>query len=207
MNVAVVAPAGTDTEAGTLAHELLDDNVTRLPPDGAGPLKVTVPVAEVFSRTVEGEIVTSVIAVGVTDKTAVAVVAPIPAVMVAAERVLTWRVLIVNHPVRAPAGMEIEVGTDAVELLEDKLTTRPFGPAGSVRVTVPVEDTPPATDVGLRESFNPCAGVIVKDAVHVTPTIPAVIVTLVELVTPYVETGKVAVVCPAGITTVVGTLA
>ena len=43
--VAVVAPAVTVTLAGTAALELFEERVTAVPPDGAAPVKVTVPVA------------------------------------------------------------------------------------------------------------------------------------------------------------------
>ena len=45
VKVAVVAPAGTVTDAGTWAAAvLLDVNATTAPPAGAGSLSVTVPV-------------------------------------------------------------------------------------------------------------------------------------------------------------------
>lgn len=44
VNVAFDVPSATFTDAGTVAVELLEDNVTDVPPVGAGPLKVTVPV-------------------------------------------------------------------------------------------------------------------------------------------------------------------
>ena len=47
VNVAVVAPAGTETEAGTVALPELDDMGTVAPAGGAGDAKVTVPVDEV----------------------------------------------------------------------------------------------------------------------------------------------------------------
>ena len=43
MKVALVAPAGTVTLAGTIANELLLLNPTTTPPDGAAALRVTVP--------------------------------------------------------------------------------------------------------------------------------------------------------------------
>lgn len=42
--VAVLAPAETVTLLGTIMKELLEDSPTTEPPDGAAPLKVTVPV-------------------------------------------------------------------------------------------------------------------------------------------------------------------
>ena len=47
VNVAVVAPAATETEAGTVALPELDDNGIVAPAGGAGDAKVTVPVDEV----------------------------------------------------------------------------------------------------------------------------------------------------------------
>jgi len=51
---AVVFPAGTVTEAGTVAAEELLVNATTAPPDGATPLSVTVPVEESPFQTVVG---------------------------------------------------------------------------------------------------------------------------------------------------------
>ena len=47
VKVPVVAPAATDTLEGTTALELDDVRVTTVPPAGAGPLIVTVPVDDV----------------------------------------------------------------------------------------------------------------------------------------------------------------
>lgn len=44
MNVPVLAPAATVTVAGTVALAVLEVKVTAVPPVGAIPLKVTVPV-------------------------------------------------------------------------------------------------------------------------------------------------------------------
>jgi len=74
-------------------------------------------------------------------------------------------------------------------------------------VTVPVDDVPPGTVVGLRVSETSDAGVIVRAAFSVTPLRLAVITALVCALTPDVFTLKVALVCPAGIVTVPGTVA
>ncbi|MGA8892443.1 MAG: hypothetical protein WB493_12805, partial [Anaeromyxobacteraceae bacterium] len=45
-NVAVVAPADTVTDAGTVAEALLEERATAVPPVGAAAVSVIVPVAE-----------------------------------------------------------------------------------------------------------------------------------------------------------------
>ena len=74
MKVAVVAFAATVTLAGTLAAPvLLLDRATTAPPDGAGPVKITVPVDEVPPITVVGFSVKELGEGAVTDKFAVLV--------------------------------------------------------------------------------------------------------------------------------------
>jgi hypothetical protein len=73
VNVALVAPAATVTLAGTWAADvLLLVRVTTAPPDGAGPVKVTVPVDEVPPFTELGLSVT-VLSPGATIRLAVCV--------------------------------------------------------------------------------------------------------------------------------------
>jgi hypothetical protein len=55
VKVAVVAPAGTVTLAGTVATEVrLLESVTTIPPAGAGPVSVTVPIDGLPPRTLSG---------------------------------------------------------------------------------------------------------------------------------------------------------
>jgi hypothetical protein len=54
VKVAVVLPAGTATVAGTVADVVLLDRATEIPPLGAAPVKVTVPVDEVVPVTLAG---------------------------------------------------------------------------------------------------------------------------------------------------------
>lgn len=58
VNVAVVAPAVTVTVAGTVALVELELRATDMPPVGAAPLSVTVPVELVPPRTDAGDTVT-----------------------------------------------------------------------------------------------------------------------------------------------------
>jgi hypothetical protein len=54
VKVAVLLPAATVTEAGTLAAVLLDDKDIVAPPVGAAALKVSVPVEDVPLATLDG---------------------------------------------------------------------------------------------------------------------------------------------------------
>ena len=54
VKVAVVLPAATVTEAGTVAEALLLESETEMPPVGAALLKVTVPVEDTPPTTLVG---------------------------------------------------------------------------------------------------------------------------------------------------------
>jgi hypothetical protein len=54
VNVALVDPAPTVTLVGVEAAALLSESVTTAPPDGAGPVKVTVPCEELPPTTLVG---------------------------------------------------------------------------------------------------------------------------------------------------------
>ncbi len=90
-------------------------------------------------------------------------------------------------------------------LLLASVTTAPPLMAGPLRVTVPVEELPPGTDVGLKLTELGVATVTVNVALPVTLFAVAEIVTPVLLATGFVVTGNVAVVAFAATVTVAGT--
>jgi hypothetical protein len=154
VKVAVVAPLATVTLAGTEATAvLLLESETRAPPLGAGPLRVTVPVDDDPPVTLLGLTPTedSVTAGGVTVSDAVCVAPLYDAEMLTEVEVDTVLVLTVKVAVVAPAETVTLDGTEAtaVLLLESWTTAPPLG-AGALRVTVPVEELPPATLAGFN---------------------------------------------------------
>lgn len=126
--------------------------------------------------------------------------------IVATEVVGTGIVEIVNSAVVAPEATVTVDGVTATGSLEDKLITKPPGPAGAPRVTVPVENVPPTTDAGanVRPVSAPGAETFRVAVTDVAP-IFAVIVAVVDVVTGDVVTVNVAVVDPANTVTLAGT--
>ena len=90
--------------------------------------------------------------------------------MVAAAEEVTAVVVTVNVAVVLPAATITVAGTAAAALLLDKATEIPPLGAALVKVTAPVEDTPPVTLTGLRETEESAAGgaVTVRAAVLLT---------------------------------------
>ena len=78
-NVADVEPDGITTDVGTAALAELEVRLTVMPPVGAGPLRVTVPVADVPPVTVVGEMLTELSVVGVITNVVDLAVPPWPA--------------------------------------------------------------------------------------------------------------------------------
>ncbi len=135
----------------TEAVALLLDSDTTTPPVGASPLSVTVPV-EVFPPTTEtGLNTTPTSPAGVIANVAVCAVPFCSwAVIVALVAALTPWVDTVKVPDVWPAATFTAVGTLAAEVsLLASETCAPFGPAGPLSETVPVELFPPTTLVGL----------------------------------------------------------
>ena len=119
------------------------------------------------------------------------------------DRVLTLKVLLV-----CPAETVTLAGTVAtLVLLLARLTTMPPEGAGALNVTLPVEELPPLTEVGLRvseERVTADGGVTVSVPDFVTPAYEPEIVMVLELVTDVVVTVKFALLAPAGTVTLAG---
>jgi hypothetical protein len=88
---------------------------------------------------------------------AVRVVPPNDPVIVATVEVVTAEVVTVNVRLVAPAGIVTLAGTVTAAELSDKLTTAPPEGAAALSVTVPVEELPPTTAVGLTDTADSVA--------------------------------------------------
>ena len=76
LKFALVAPAATVTLGGTITAALLLESATWAPPAGAGPLRVTVPLAGVPPATLDGLMTSDEMTAGVTVSAAVCVAPP-----------------------------------------------------------------------------------------------------------------------------------
>jgi hypothetical protein len=87
-------------------------------------------------------------------------------VIVAVVDDVTLLVVTVKVAVVLPAATLTLAGTVAEELLLASMTVAPPVGAAAFRVTVPVEELPPGTDVGLSDTADSAtAGVTVSEAV------------------------------------------
>jgi hypothetical protein len=114
---------------------------------------------------------------------------------------VTALVVIAKVAELAPEAILTVEGMDTELRLLLRVTLNPAVGAGPLRFTVPVEEPPPATVVGLTVNPVNAAGLIVKDAlIDVVPRL-AVILAVVFAVTPVVVIENVAAAVPDGITT------
>lgn len=116
------------------------------------------------------------------------------------------RVATAKVAVLSPAATVTDVGTEALVLDEVRLTVIPPLGAAPLRVTVPALGTPPTTVVGVRVKPVRAAEVTVRVAVVVAVPIVAVIVVGVEAATEVVVIANLAVVAPAAIDVLDGTV-
>jgi hypothetical protein len=165
--LALVDPAAIVTLAGTLATKmLLLERATTAPSLGAGPLNVTVPVAELPPVTLEGFSFSEASTGGTTVSEADCVTPPKTAEIVTDVAVATAPVCSVKAALVAPAETVTLDGTVAtpVLLLERATTAPPLG-AGPFNVTVALEEFPPVRLEGLSVNEVGAGGVTVREAV------------------------------------------
>ena len=150
VNVAVIAPAGTVTDAGTFAaFVLLLLRPATMPPAGAAVARVTVPVL-VAPPVMAAGVIASPATHGFTPSVAVFDDPLYVAVMSTPTAVPTGLVVIANVADVAPASTVTEAGTVAAAvLLLVSATTAPAGGAGADSVTVPMLPIPPVTEAGF----------------------------------------------------------
>jgi hypothetical protein len=206
VNVAVVAPVGTVTFAGTVAAALSLVSPTTAPPVGAGPVKVTVPVdVNVPPTTLGGFKDRETSDGGFTVRVAVCVTSAVAEITTGVEEPTPW-VVTVKVAVVEPEAMVTLGGTVAAAALPlDNVTATPSTDAGLSSVTVPVEGAPPGTLVGFTDTAVRDGGSAVMFAVWI-PLPVAVIVTPTGEGTGTIVIGNVVDVAPSGTVTVAGTV-
>jgi hypothetical protein len=172
VKVVAVEPAATVALAGASATDvLLLVSATIAPVAAAGPFRVMVAVDELPPVT-EGGLKLMELRTGAVTVRAAVWVAPRVPERVSAVSDETGVVLTVKGAVVCPAlTVTVAGGCAADGLLLDRVTTAPLVGAGAVRVTVPVAEVPPRTDVGptLTELRDVTGTVTVKLATDVVP--------------------------------------
>jgi hypothetical protein len=196
VKVALVAPAGTVTLAGTVAAlVLLLTSETTAPPAGAATFRVAVPVELAPPATLPGLTVTACSAgagggVGITVSVPVTVVPPAVAEIVTEVFAVTGVVVTVKDAATPAPPMLAEGGTLATDgLLLCSVTVMPPGGAGVAMRTVPVQPFVPLVVAGSNETeVGTSGGSIFNCTETVAPFQLAVNVTVVMAVTVPVVT-------------------
>jgi hypothetical protein len=165
VKLAVVCPGATVTEAGTIAAAVLPlARETTTPAVGAGPFKVTVPVELVPPITVVGLRPRLDNTGALTVRIACLVLPAYDAVITGDVFDATGDVVIGKAALVCPDRTVTLAGATAAGLLLVRLTTMPAAGAAGLICTVPVDDVPPVTVVGLRVSWLTACGLTVRVA-------------------------------------------
>ena len=168
---------------------------------------MTVPVEDVPPTTDVGFTLTDATVGAVIVSVAVWDVLFAVAVIVTVVLDATATVVIVKVALVAPAATVTVAGSLAATEVSLSVTEYPPVGAAEAKVTVPVEEVPPTTDVGLTSRLATVGAVIVRVAVFELLLAVAVMVALMFAETAVVVTVKVAVVAPATTVTDDGTVA
>jgi hypothetical protein len=164
---AAVLPAATVTLTGVTASVLSSESVTTAPPVGAGPFKVAVPVVLLPPVTLVGlnVMVEStgglIVKLPVWELAAPALNVPVTVTVAA---VATPVVVTVNVAVVAPLETTTLAGVVAAVLSSVSVTVlwAAVPDAGPFKVTVPMDEVPPVTEVGLMVIDVRARGMIVS---------------------------------------------
>jgi hypothetical protein len=186
---------------------LLEERVITYPPTGAGPFKSSVPVVELPPTTLVGAKLKSCTPGAWTVTGAIRVTPLNTADTVTVVLVCTGVVVRVKVAVVAPAATVTVAGTVPAAALDESVTVYPPAGAALERVTVPVEEVPPITDVGAKVIAVSTGAVIANFALADEPYAEAVIVDVVFAETGVVVAVNVPVLDPAAIVMLVGTVA
>ncbi len=172
VKVPVLAPAGSESGAGTVAAAVFElVSVTAAPAGGAAPVSVNVPVEGLPPMTLVGLRTSEERAAAPTVSVAVFVTPPYMDVMVTAVDDATPVVVMVAGADVEPAGIVTLAGSEATVVFElERVTTAPPVGAGPFSVTVAVELFPPTGFGGLRARARRVGtAVTVNAADFVTP--------------------------------------
>lgn len=199
--VTIVTVAGYETEPESAEMEMTT------PLGGTEPLRVIValdvpPLATVAgAKTIEAILGARIIIVPVTvvpfDVPVTVTVSSVPTSFVVKEKVTE---------VLPPSTLTV-AGMVALAEFFARVTTMPAAAAGPLRVTVPVEASPPVTAEGLNVMEATTGGKMPRVAVWLTAPAAAVTVAVVFAATIDVVTVNVPLVAPAATVTLAGTCA
>ena len=160
VNAAVVPPAATVTEAGTLRKVLSSETETGRPPVGAALFRVTVQVAVAPDSTLAGEQVSVDGTAGATRVSEALAVLPLRLEVTSAVLlVVTVDAEAVKVAVKAPAATLIDAGVVTKVLLSESVTATPPAGAAAFRVIVQVALPAPVIEEGLQDNEDSPTGV------------------------------------------------
>ena len=206
VKLTLVEPAAIAMLAGADAIDgLLVVTPINAPPAGAGPFSVTVPVAVVPPRTEVGLNEPDASAAAATVRLTACTAVPYCAEIVATVSTATGKLRIVNVALVAPLAMVTVAGGTATPalLLLSRMTAPPLG-AGPFSESVPVDEVPPRTELGFRDSVLRLAAITVSDPVWLLAPYVADTLTDVSAETGMLVTRNVAVVAFAPMVTLDG---